>query len=669
MAGYDELKSTVAALSRPSPASISSRTPRARSSTSARPARLRDRVRSYFLPEPDIKVRNILRETADIDYILTGSEKEAAFLENNFVQQDQPKFNLRLKDDKSFPYLKLTPRRDLPRRLLQPQGRAGRLALFRAVQPGRRARKTIHLVNKYFGVRSCEEAVFRGRKRPCLEYDLRLCSAPCVGHRHRGRVPGARRGRLPLSRGPDGRAGPEPQARHGASAAADERFEEAARWRDLLRTLEDIRDRPQAISVRLEDQDVVGFARSGDRGAVYVFFMRKGKIRNSAARGSRRPDAGVGRRPRSWDAFLADSTRPASRRPGSSCPSRRRRTTGLEALLGGPTRRVVVPHGGKNRKLVEMAGRNAEAVLRKQAAGTPGPLEDAAARPRARPPRRSDRRLRHLQHRRRGIGGLAGRLPRRPARQGRLPEVQDQDRRGLERRGQSRQRSSAAGTAACSRTKAPLPDLVMVDGGKPQLGAAREGPGRARSRPAPAGLPGQEGRDPVHARASRRHPARTDLRPPSSSSSTSATRPTASPSPSTAAAGRRRASRRSSTASRASARRRTRPFSPATAASRDPERAPGRARQAGGDVRWPRRVLDRLEATRSEGPPGQVASRSCEPEGGPQANRTSGPASGSVRDPLRRTMSRTIRAQGQGDRDAQAQPTGRPTSSRSPSTG
>ncbi|NTV82147.1 MAG: GIY-YIG nuclease family protein, partial [Candidatus Aminicenantes bacterium] len=69
---------------------------------------LRDRVRSYVLANPDVKVRNILRETTDIDFILTGSEKEAAFLENNFVQQHQPRFNLRLKDDKSFPYLKLT---------------------------------------------------------------------------------------------------------------------------------------------------------------------------------------------------------------------------------------------------------------------------------------------------------------------------------------------------------------------------------------------------------------------------------------------------------------------------------------------------------------------------------------------------------------------------------
>ena len=75
---------------------------------------LRDRVRSYFLPGPDIKVRNILAETADIDYILTGSEKEAAFLENNYIQQHRPKFNLRLKDDKSFPYLKLTVREEFP---------------------------------------------------------------------------------------------------------------------------------------------------------------------------------------------------------------------------------------------------------------------------------------------------------------------------------------------------------------------------------------------------------------------------------------------------------------------------------------------------------------------------------------------------------------------------
>ena len=221
---------------------------------------LRDRVRSYLLPNPDVKVRNILRETADIDFILTGSEKEAAFLENNYVQQHQPRFNLRLKDDKSFPYLKLTVGETYPgvyfSRRVEPDGSR----YFGPYSPAGRARSSIHLVNKHFLLRGCEEAVFRGRKRPCLEYELKLCSAPCVGlvseADYRENVDNAclfLEGRLPeLARTLKKRMG---------QAADSEKFEEAARVRDLLRTIEDYRDRPGTISTALEDQDVVGLAR------------------------------------------------------------------------------------------------------------------------------------------------------------------------------------------------------------------------------------------------------------------------------------------------------------------------------------------------------------------------------------------------------------------------
>src|SRR5512137_822099 len=243
---------------------------------------LRDRVRSYFLPDPDFKVRNILRETTDIDFILTGSEKEAAFLENNYIQQHQPRFNLRLKDDKSFPYLKITTGEEFPgiyfSRRVDPDGSR----YFGPFSPAQRARSSIHLVNKHFLVRGCEETVFRGRKRPCLEYELKLCSAPCVGYiseaDYRENVENAclfLEGRMPeLARTLKARM---------ERAATDEKFEEAARWRDLLRTIEDYRDRPGTISTALEDQDVVGLARVADRAAAYVFFMRKGKIRDSAA--------------------------------------------------------------------------------------------------------------------------------------------------------------------------------------------------------------------------------------------------------------------------------------------------------------------------------------------------------------------------------------------------
>ena len=294
---------------------------------------LRDRVRSYFLANPDLKVRNILRETADIDYILTGSEKEAAFLENNYVQQHQPRFNLRLKDDKSFPYLKITTGETVARRLFQPQGRARRLPLFRAVQPGRPG-PLLHPPRQ----QALPRPRLRGGRLPRPQAAMpRIRAQALLGAVRRRRSPRpttARTSRTPAS---FSKAGPTELARtlkaRMEQAAAEERFEEAARLRDLLRTIEDYRDRPGTISTALEDQDVVGLVRSGGRAAVYVFFMRKGKIRNSAARARRRP----GRRPRRRMARSASwppSTPTGSFRPRLLLPAPPARTTGLQSLLG-----------------------------------------------------------------------------------------------------------------------------------------------------------------------------------------------------------------------------------------------------------------------------------------------------------------------------------------------
>jgi len=133
---------------------------------------LRDRVKSYFLPTSDAKIKKTLSETEDVDFILTDSAKEAAFLENNFVRQHQPKFNLRLKDDKSFPCLKVTLQEKFPAIYLTRRVEEDGAKYFGPFSPAHQARKTIHLIAKYFGIRTCQEAVPGKRKRPCLEYDL-----------------------------------------------------------------------------------------------------------------------------------------------------------------------------------------------------------------------------------------------------------------------------------------------------------------------------------------------------------------------------------------------------------------------------------------------------------------------------------------------------------------
>jgi excinuclease ABC subunit C len=431
---------------------------------------LRDRVRSYFLPKPDFKVRNILRETVDIDFILTGSEKEAAFLENNYVQQHQPRFNLRLKDDKSFPYLKVTVGETYPGIYFSRRVESDGSRYFGPYSPAHRARSSIHLVNKHFLVRGCEEAIFRNRKRPCLEYELKLCSAPCVRFiledEYRENVDNAclfLEGRMPeLARTLKQRM---------ERAAAEEKFEDAARWRDLLRTIEDYRDRPGTISVALEDQDVVGLAREGDLAAAYVFFMRRGKIRNSAARlidaPARVPDGEI--LGELLPGFYKDRETP----PRLLLPCPPARMTGLQALLDWAKVRILFPRGGKNRKLVDLARRNAEAYLRRQTRDVK-PLEVLkAALGLAEAPRRIEGFDISNTGGEESVGSLVvfrdGRPDKDAYRKYLIRTVEGaNDVASLEEVISRRYRKAAEGQGPL------LPDLIMVDGGKPQLGAAEK---------------------------------------------------------------------------------------------------------------------------------------------------------------------------------------------------
>jgi excinuclease ABC subunit C len=430
---------------------------------------LRDRVRSYFLPNPDFKVRNILRETADIDFILTGSEREAAFLENNYIQQYQPRFNLRLKDDKSFPYLKITACEQYPgiyfSRRVEPDG----ARYFGPFSPAHRARSSIHLVNRYFRIRGCEESVFKGRKRPCLEYELHLCSAPCVGaispEEYRADVENAclfLEGRMPeLARTLKARM---------EKAAAEERFEEAARSRDLLRTIEDYRDRPRAISTSLEDQDVAGLARADGRAAIYVFFMRKGKIRDSEAEAidapAGAPDADL------LGEFLSVFYRDRELPPRLLLPVKPAETTGLQSLLGWAKVRIVVPRAGRNLKLVEMAGRNAEAFLRRQVGDIVALEELREALRLPLPPRTIEGFDISNTGGEESVGSLVVFRDGRPDK--------DSYRKFLIRTVEGPNDVASMEEVITRRYRkvldegAPLPDLIMVDGGKPQLGAAEK---------------------------------------------------------------------------------------------------------------------------------------------------------------------------------------------------
>lgn len=438
---------------------------------------LRDRVGSYFQAEADQKVRVLVAETADIDYLLTGSEVEASFLESNYIRRYQPRHNLRLKDDKSFPYIKITRADRFPGVYFSRRVEKDGSRYFGPYAPARRARQAVRLVNRFFGLRSCEEAVFRNRRRPCLEHELGFCAAPCTGLAGEKEyaesvrqamlfLEGRRRELLPALR--------ERMMR----AAERQEFEMAARWRDFMRTVEELGHKPRFISAGGEDKDIIGFRRLGSRAAAHVFFMREGKVSDSE---EVRLDAPPGVSDKTLlDRFLRGfyhASRPLA--DTILLPFRTPATRAWERSLSrrrGKDVRVLAPEKGAGRRLLDLAGRNAEKALSEKApAGAPAvlsALQEALDLPSL--PRRIEGFDVSNTGAAEAVGSSVSFVDGEPDKDGyrryRIQSVQGpNDVAGLkEVVGRRVARLQAEGPDV-----GRLPDLILVDGGPAQLQAAR----------------------------------------------------------------------------------------------------------------------------------------------------------------------------------------------------
>jgi excinuclease ABC subunit C len=242
---------------------------------------LRDRVRSYlgaYGTSPRIDA--LLDEAARLEVIVTDSVVEALALENNLIKQRAPKFNILLRDDKTYPYLQLTTGESYPRVLVarRVDPRDGHLYAG-PFMPAALARRTMSLAHKLFGIRSCNETITGERGRPCLEFEIKRCVAPCVhaictedeygvAVAHTKLFLEGRNDELLLT-----------LRERMADAAAGERFEQAAQLRDAIRTIETLRTRQQKMAgPELGDRDAFGL-KVGPAGAVVqVFQMRRGRV-------------------------------------------------------------------------------------------------------------------------------------------------------------------------------------------------------------------------------------------------------------------------------------------------------------------------------------------------------------------------------------------------------
>jgi excinuclease ABC subunit C len=241
---------------------------------------LRDRVRSYFQSGRPFELHKtrMLGEIEDLDLVVTDTEKEALALENNLIKRHKPRYNVLLRDDKNHPYLKLTlaeayPRLHVVRRPAEDGNSYGGPYI-----PASLGRRTASLTHRLFGVRSCKEKLDGHRPRPCLQYQIKRCIAPCVAEvcsldRYRRACEDA-------SLFLEGRTD-EVVARleaEMARAAAAERYEEAASLRDQVRTLARLETPQKITTTEIEERDLFGACVEGERAALQVFSVRDGKV-------------------------------------------------------------------------------------------------------------------------------------------------------------------------------------------------------------------------------------------------------------------------------------------------------------------------------------------------------------------------------------------------------
>ncbi|PYR43943.1 MAG: excinuclease ABC subunit C [Acidobacteria bacterium] len=324
---------------------------------------LRDRVRNYLGAHgADAKTDALLDEVARLEFIVTDSVVEALALENNLIKQRSPKYNILLRDDKNYPFLQLTTNEPFPRVLVA--RRVERDGSFYAgpFMPAHFARRTMALTHRLFGIRSCNEVITGKRGRPCLEYDIKRCIAPCVDEvcspDEYGRAVATTQLFL---EGKNDELIETLRARM-AEAAEHERFEQAAQLRDAMRTVQTLQDRQQKMAtVEMGHRDVFGLKLGPAGAAIQVFQVRSGRVVERVELGTDEAIAGS-REGEVLAAAIQQFYELRGAPPEIHAPVEPDEREALESFLGsraGRRVRIVVPQRGDKRSMVDLANRNA----------------------------------------------------------------------------------------------------------------------------------------------------------------------------------------------------------------------------------------------------------------------------------------------------------------------
>jgi excinuclease ABC subunit C len=241
---------------------------------------LRSRVASYFHEGrwEDAKTGTLVREAVDVDYIVVANNKEALALENNLIKQRKPRFNILLRDDKTYPYVKLTLSERWPRVYVTRRLRKDGSAYYGPYFPANLAYRIVDLIHRNFLIPSCKVDLTRFHPRPCLQYYIKRCLGPCVKELTTPEAyqEAVRDVKLFLEGRPTDLARSLHQRMEQAAAAQE--YERAARYRDLISTVEQLQERQRIAAAEGDDADVFGYHYENDMLAINLFHMRAGKM-------------------------------------------------------------------------------------------------------------------------------------------------------------------------------------------------------------------------------------------------------------------------------------------------------------------------------------------------------------------------------------------------------
>ena len=240
---------------------------------------LRSRVRSYFQTCGDlpIKTKVLVSKVADFDYTITDTEKEALILESNLIKKHKPRYNVNLKDDKHFLYLKFTVKEEFPRLIFVRRVEKDNALYFGPYASANAVRETLQIIHKLFPIRKCSQLILKNRTRPCIHFQLKRCVAPCCQEIDREEYNKTVKKVLLLLRGQDRELIPQLTAEM-KEESKNLNFERAALIRDEIKAIEKTLEKQKIVSTRFIDQDVISYFRKDVQFEIFILFIRQGRM-------------------------------------------------------------------------------------------------------------------------------------------------------------------------------------------------------------------------------------------------------------------------------------------------------------------------------------------------------------------------------------------------------